>query len=72
MTALVIPLPIYRSNRVMRGVYLEAGEHRLIFRYRPASVIWGAAISAASLLLIGIAAVVRFRRARKAPIRLPA
>ena len=38
-------VPILRTNRVMRGAWLGAGEHRLIYRYRPASFLWGAVIS---------------------------
>ncbi len=38
-------VPILRTNRVMRGVWLPAGRHRLIYRYRPASFVWGAIVS---------------------------
>ena len=36
---------IRRAGAVMRGVSLPAGSHRLIYRYRPASFLWGAIIS---------------------------
>ncbi len=39
------PAPILRTNRVMRGVWLPAGHHRLVYRYRPAALVWGAAVS---------------------------
>ena len=39
------PLPIVRANQVMRGAWLPAGEHRLVYRYRPASFFWGALLS---------------------------
>ena len=39
-------VPILQTNRVMRGVVLPAGRHRLIFRYRPTSVFWGVGVSA--------------------------
>jgi len=38
-------VPILRANRVMRGAWLPEGRHRLTYRYRPASVAWGALIS---------------------------
>lgn len=39
------PWPILRTNRVMRGAWLPAGRHRLIYRYRPATFTLGAVIS---------------------------
>ncbi len=65
-------LPIFRTNRVMRGVSLDAGEHRLVFTYRPASVAWGAAISAGAALALLVAALIRYSRSRRARMRLPA
>ncbi len=66
--------PILRCNRLMRGVALPAGEHRIIYRYRPASVEWGAAISGISVLLLAIVAVVdrlRRRGQSSSPASLP-
>ena len=57
--------PILRTNRVLRGALLAAGKHRLVFTYRPASLLWGAAISAlcaAGLMIAGISAAARSRR----------
>ena len=34
------PVPILQTNRVMRGLWLPAGSHRLTFRYRPWSFAW--------------------------------
>ena len=51
--------PVLRTNRVMRGVYLPAGRHRLVYRYRPWSFRAGAAISLlawSGLLLLAAAA----------------
>jgi hypothetical protein len=47
--------PVLRANRVMRGAWLPAGEHRLSYRYRPASFVWGVTISAAAWLALGAA-----------------
>jgi hypothetical protein len=57
--------PILRTNRVMRGVWLQPGSHRLVYRYRPASFLVGATISIlASLGLVALAAMRRVRCAQ--------
>jgi hypothetical protein len=43
--------PVYRVNGVLRGVYLQPGRRRIVWRYRPASLYWGAALSAGAWLL---------------------
>jgi hypothetical protein len=48
------PVPIYRTNRVLRGVWLEAGHHTVEFRYRPVSFIAGVAISASAWLAVSL------------------
>jgi len=53
--------PILRTNRVMRGVWLGAGDHRLIYRYRPVSFLCGALISS----IAWFAATLMFWRARR-------
>jgi hypothetical protein len=53
----VRPLPVLRANRVMRAVALPAGEHRVEFEYRPASVRCGLAISGLSLALLALGAL---------------
>jgi hypothetical protein len=50
---LVREMPILRTNRVMRGVWLPAGRHTLLYRYQPRSLAVGAALSGLSLLLVG-------------------
>jgi hypothetical protein len=57
-------LPIVRTNRFMRGVFLPAGRHTIEYRYEPASFRWGTTVSAISwlgLIALGIAALVRSR-----------
>jgi hypothetical protein len=51
------------SQRVrgqFRGVSIAAGQHRVVWSYRPRSVVWGAAISLATGLLLAAIAHVRF------------
>ncbi len=63
---------ILRTNRVMRGVALPAGTHRLVYEYRPATFAWGAAISglsAAGLLCLVLAR--RWRRRSSSTTSVP-
>jgi hypothetical protein len=47
--------PIHRVNGVFRGVFVESGPHVVTMRFRPASQIWGLAMSTAGLAaLIGL------------------
>jgi hypothetical protein len=46
------PVPIERWNGAFQSVAVPAGSHSIRFQYRPASVMVGAAISAASLLAL--------------------
>jgi hypothetical protein len=51
------PVQILRSDVLFRAVRLEPGTHRVEFSYRPASLRWGAWISAITLLL-GLGALI--------------
>jgi len=42
---------IYRADYAFRAVFVPAGQHQVLFRYRPQSFVWGARISLASLIL---------------------
>ena len=44
------PAPVHEAYGVLRGVVVEAGQHRIEMRYRPKSVYWGAAFTALGLL----------------------
>ncbi|MEW6270959.1 MAG: YfhO family protein [Thermodesulfobacteriota bacterium] len=59
--------PILRADYAFRAVALPAGTHRVVFRYQPASLRIGAAISAAALVaMVAVVAAGRSRR-RRAP-----
>jgi hypothetical protein len=47
--------PVWRANSLFRAVETPQGAHKLVFRFQPASLRWGAAISCFTLLLILIA-----------------
>jgi hypothetical protein len=49
-------VPIFRTNRVMRSVYLPAGDHILEMVYRPTDFYAGATISVVGWVLLVIAA----------------
>ncbi len=59
--------PILRTNRVQRGAVLPAGKHRLVYRYRPKSVLYGAIISTVSTLALLVAGGVFWWRGRSKP-----
>jgi len=62
----LIPHPMLRTNRIMRGVMLQPGEHHLVFRYVPTRFYVGATISAIGwMIILGATGVVLFRREGK-------
>ncbi|MDP1722122.1 MAG: YfhO family protein [Candidatus Gottesmanbacteria bacterium] len=44
--------PIFESNAAFRTLYLPKGTHTIVFSYRPTIVLWGAAISILTILVI--------------------
>jgi len=46
--------PVQEYEGGVRAVPVETGRHRIEFRYRPASVYWGAALTTCGLLLTGL------------------
>ncbi len=59
-------LPIERTDNCMRGVRLAAGNHRLVFRYRPGAFYSGALVSVIAWLALLVAAT--FCRLRSRPV----
>lgn len=45
------PTPIYAVNGTFRGIFLDAGNHMVEFKYRPLSFTIGGIVSATSLLI---------------------
>ena len=62
---------IFRTNRVMRGAWLPAGKHRLLWTYRPTSFMLGAAVSAVSWLILTIGLLAILRRPKPTGRSLP-
>jgi len=58
--------PILRTNRVMRGAWLPAGEYRLTYRYCPASFLSGAVLSGLGWTAVGLMIAWRLRKRRVA------
>jgi len=48
---------ILRVDSIFRGVFLEAGKHRLRFVYAPASWRWGRLLGLLGLALLGLGAL---------------
>lgn len=59
-------VPLLRANGYQRAVAVPAGRHNVALEYRPASFATGAAVSVASLIIVG-AALAAPRRGRPAP-----
>jgi hypothetical protein len=59
------PAPLRLANYLLRGVYVEAGSHRVEMRYRAPALRYGALISLSTLLLLCVlgALSVRLKRA---------
>ena len=53
---------IWRTHRVMRGVYLPPGTHRVRFAYQPPGWSWGVRISAAAWIILVGGVGIRWRR----------
>jgi hypothetical protein len=51
------PAPLLRANAMFRGVALPAGPHLVEYAYRPAPVVWGAAISLCGLAILLLGAL---------------
>lgn len=56
-----INVPILRADYMFRAVAISPGEHQVKFEYQPASFLWGAAISVASLLVIVVVTAVAWQ-----------
>ncbi len=46
------PAPLLRANQMFRAVPVPPGTHRVIFRYRPATLFWGVGITLATLVAL--------------------
>jgi len=57
-------VPIYRTDYVLRGIYLEAGRHTVELNYDPVSLKAGGAISTLAWVGLSVALVWLRRRGR--------
>jgi uncharacterized membrane protein YfhO len=46
------PARIYRTDGLVRGVSISRGTHRVLLRYQPASVRWGAILTILTFILV--------------------
>ncbi len=65
------PATLYRANYAFRGVWLPAGEHTVVFIYRPRTFLIGGAISLLTLLMLGAYGLWHWRGARGARSLMP-
>jgi uncharacterized membrane protein YfhO len=54
--------PIYVAQGLLRAVAVPAGEHSIEFSYRPASVYWGAGLTAIGFLTCAVLGIAGWRR----------
>jgi uncharacterized membrane protein YfhO len=54
--------PILRTNRIMRGIWLPAGTHRVTLRYQPLSFYVGGITSLIAWLIVGVFVIYRLAR----------
>jgi len=63
---------IYRANYIGRGVALPAGDHEVVFRFKPKSVKLGFYISLLTLgIIMSITAITIFKKQKKNSIKKP-
>jgi len=55
---------IERTRQVMRGVWLDAGRHRLVYRYRPCRVVAGGIVSGLGWMFVAVWGIVVMLRKR--------
>ena len=58
------PCPVYRTNRLMRGVYLPTGDHEIIYQYQPSLFRTGSIVSFLTCLLLAGSILLTRRRSR--------
>jgi hypothetical protein len=58
-----------QADYVLRAVELDAGSHRVLFEYRPASVRWGLRFSALGLAIIAALFLVKPKKVEPLPTR---
>ncbi|MCL4804086.1 MAG: YfhO family protein [Anaerolineae bacterium] len=65
------PATIVKSDVMFRGVFIDSGEHEVVFRYRPQTVRVGAWLSAmgVGLLIIAVVVIFRYTSSDRSPAR---
>jgi hypothetical protein len=57
--------PIVRADYIFRALAMPAGQHTVVFEYKPMSLIWGAVISGLSIIVCIGLAIIAYLRARR-------
>ena len=60
-----VPVPLHRVNGLFYGLTVPAGSHRLLLRYRPASLGWGLLCATLVGAVLVAGTLFDFRRRRK-------
>jgi len=65
-----IKTPVWRANALFRGIEVPPGSHNVTYRYQPASLRWGEAVSLGTLFLIMVGIAINrcyLRRKTRSP-----
>jgi uncharacterized membrane protein YfhO len=63
------PSPVYRTNRLMRGIYLPAGDYEIIYQYQSSLFRTGSIVSLLTCLVL--ASIVLFTAKQSSRKSLP-
>lgn len=61
------PVPIYQADLLFRAVAVDAGHHRVVFVFRPVSLLIGAGMSLAGLVTLVIVAALAVSKSTSTP-----
>ncbi|HET9217017.1 MAG TPA: YfhO family protein [Terriglobia bacterium] len=59
-----VRVPIHYSNVAFRGIFVPGGEHQVVFKFRPASLMQGAAVTILSIVALCTALIWEGKRRR--------
>jgi len=55
-------IPIHYSNVAFRGIFIPQGDHQVVYKFRPASLMLGAIVTLLAAVALSLALVLRQRR----------
>ena len=62
------PCPVYRTNRLMRGIYLPAGDYEIIYQYQSSLFRTGSIVSFLTCLVLAGIVLFTSKQSRRKPL----